>query len=228
MSISGMEIWLWFRAVCIHWWTLMSCAIFTAIGFWGAYAYKSNVWFVQSTSVAAALSLFIGCYLAWREKHRMLIAFEMKFLHERPILGIEINSFYGERVWIEHNNPTTIFIKHLSGRIPTSIQFEPIYSKAGRFNLQFAPLPHIDPQNPKPMIFEINEMGQPKLSARDREITHAYEKDMLLLFLADCPERSGEIEYSLIAIFLDRGEPQKQQFKLRWDWNKYGFSRDTT
>ena len=225
-----MELWLWFKAVLKYWWALMSCAIFTAIGVYAAHANKNNEWIVQTSFVAAGVCAVIACFLAWRDKHRTLEEFETKYLHECPRLGLEVNSLEGERTWVENSNPVTITIKHLSGRVPSSLHFEPIRSKRGKYILQFDALPHVEPLQPKPMPFDVIEVGRPELSARDREITHVYLKDMLLLFLSDSIgiPHLGEMVYPLVARFSDNNETQLQTFNLRWNWDKHGFMRDTT
>jgi len=183
----------------------------------------------------AGILLLVSAYRIWTRQHDRaekaeaeLVCVRQKYFEEQPRLGLEINSFEGKRVWMEHNNPVTILIKHLSGRVPTSVHFEPIQSRSARFILKFDSLPHIDSLQPKPMRFEIVEVGKPELSARDREITHQYEKDMLLLFVADSHECLGLIDYALVARFSDGAELREQTFHLRWDWGRHGFRRDTT
>jgi hypothetical protein len=89
-------------------------------------------------------------------------------------------------------------------------------------------MPHVDSQRLWPMKYEIEEVGKPKLSAKDRETTHVYERDMLLLFLNDAKEKSATDVFLLTARFLDRDEQRTQTFNIRWDWSTYGFLRDTT
>jgi hypothetical protein len=59
-------------AVGKRWWALMSCAIFTGLGVFSAYANKNNSWIVEASFAAAVVCLFIACFLAWRDEHRKL------------------------------------------------------------------------------------------------------------------------------------------------------------
>jgi hypothetical protein len=53
-----------------HWWSLMSCAVFTAIGTIQAHFQKSNRWLVWAVFVAALFLLFVSSFLAWRDQYR--------------------------------------------------------------------------------------------------------------------------------------------------------------
>ena len=178
--------------------------------------------------IASAVAFLVASRSAWGEERKKRIDIERKWEENSPVLGLEINSFEGPKVWQTHVNPVTMMIKLLTGRVPTSIHFDPLSSKSGAFRLRFDPLPHVDSQRLWPMKYEIEEVGKPKLSAKDRETTHVYEKDMLLLFLNDAKEKSATDVFLLTARFLDRDERRTQTFNMRWDWSTYGFQRDTT
>lgn len=68
-----MELRLYAYAVGKHWWALMSCAAFTFIGFYVAYAGKSNEWTVRAIFCFAMVFLFIAGFLAWRDEYHKLI-----------------------------------------------------------------------------------------------------------------------------------------------------------
>jgi len=178
--------------------------------------------------VASAIAFLIASRSAWGEERKKRIGFQRQWEDNSPVLGLEINSFEGPKTWLTHTTPVTMAIKLLTGRVPTSIHFDPLTSRSGAFRLKFDSLPHVDSPHPWPMRFEIEEVAKPKLSAKDRETTHIYERDMLLLFLNDANEKSSIDVFPLTARFLDRGEQRAQTFRLRWDWSKHGFLRDTT
>jgi hypothetical protein len=91
---------LWIKAVARHWWALMSCAIFTLIGVYSAYANMSNDWVVRTTLSAAVLCLFIGCFLAWRDEHEMLSSEQAK--NQKPFLeGQIVEAFIGPVITAE-------------------------------------------------------------------------------------------------------------------------------
>src|ERR1035441_5121230 len=71
-----MEFHFYANRVWKHWLALMSCAAFTFIGFYVAYASKSNAWTVRAIFCAALVFLFIAGFLAWRDEHRELIKAE--------------------------------------------------------------------------------------------------------------------------------------------------------
>ena len=58
-----MVIWLYLKAIGKHWWALMSCAVFTLLGFYISYANKNNDWAVKGVFVLAVLMLFVACFL---------------------------------------------------------------------------------------------------------------------------------------------------------------------
>jgi hypothetical protein len=95
-SIAGMkELWPFIRAVGKHWWALMSCAIFTGLGVFIAWGNKSNAWAVEASFAAAVICVFIACYLAWRDEHKLFIA--EKERNQRPdIEGELFDAFIGE------------------------------------------------------------------------------------------------------------------------------------
>ena len=178
--------------------------------------------------ITSAVAFLVASHSAWGEERKKRIELERKWEENTPVLGLEINSFEGPKIWQTHVTPVTMAIKLLNGRVPRSIQFDPLSSKFGALRLKFDSLPHVDSQRLWPMTYEIEEVGKPKLSAKDRETTHVYERDMLLLFLNDAEEKSATDVFLLTARFLDRDEQRTQTFNLRWDWSKYGFMKDTT
>jgi hypothetical protein len=52
-----------------RWWALMSCAVFTFIGYYAAANNKGNGWIVGAVGVAAVLMFFIASFLAWKEQY---------------------------------------------------------------------------------------------------------------------------------------------------------------
>jgi len=58
------------KAVLKHWWVLMSCAVFTLLGLYGAWANKSNAWVVRGILAAATCLLLWSCFLTWRDEWR--------------------------------------------------------------------------------------------------------------------------------------------------------------
>ena len=64
-----MELRLYLHAVGKHWWALMSCAAFTFLGCYVAYANKSNEWTARAIFLMAFVFLFIAGFLAWRDEH---------------------------------------------------------------------------------------------------------------------------------------------------------------
>jgi hypothetical protein len=146
-----------------------------------------------------------------------------------PKLGVNIEGIDGRRAWMEHAFPVVFTIKHLAGRLPTSIRFEPIPSKQGKFSLCFAALPHVEqPPQRTTIRFEVLEVGVPPLNARDRETIKTTEKDMLMLFLDDSPNDWIELDYPVVTHFKDGEDSLDYTFHLRFNMVRYGFAEDTT
>lgn len=231
-----MSLWLWIKAVTRHLWALMSCAIFTAIGFYAAFASKNNEWIVRSTFLAAVVCLFMACFLAWKDEHTKLLEataekeqLKQRYFDERPKLGMVINGPRGEGEWTRRAHTGNVYfeMQHLSGRIPTSIRFDPIPSKLGRFLLQFEALSYLT-QSVRPTLdYDILEVGAAPLSAADLETTRPYVGEMLMVFLGDTPDAASEAEYVLTARFRDNEEERSQSFRLLFNRDGYYFERNT-
>jgi len=88
------ELSAFLRAVGKHWWSLLSCAFFTILGLFVAYANKSNAWVVQGSFIVAALCLLIACYRAWRDEHTALEDEIAK--NQKPELKIELLASFFE------------------------------------------------------------------------------------------------------------------------------------
>lgn len=224
---------LYIRAVGKHWWALMSCALFTGLGMWIFYADKSNGWAIRATFSLAGFCLLIACYLAWYDEHIRVLAVEdekrklhAKFFDERPFLGIEAHSMEGPKTWREHPVPVTFSIHHLSGRVPTSIRFEPILSLLGKFSLHFDAIPHAE-KHPKGIRYRVHQVGAPPLSAHDLEKIGNIERELLRQFLDDSPSELMELNYTLIAHFKDGGDELSQSFRLTFDNGRFCFLLNT-
>lgn len=98
------ELWPFIKAVGRHWWALMSCAIFTGLGVFIAWANESSAWAVEASLAAAAICVFIACYLAWRDEHKLLIA--ERAINQRPSLHGEItHAFIGPTHPFQKSDP---------------------------------------------------------------------------------------------------------------------------
>jgi len=182
----------------------------------------------------AAVFFCFGAYQAWHDENRKYLAIasekeniERKYFDERPRLGLSVHSIEGPKAWMEHGVPVTFEIQHLGGRVPTSVRFDPIPSKQGKFLLQFDSIAHVDPPHVKAMNWDVIEVGVPLLSAKDREKTASLKKDMLLLFLKDTPSLLADLEYPLVVNFTDGEQLRTQYFHLTFETSKYRFSTNT-
>ena len=64
---------LFVKAILRHWWALMSCAVFTFLGIWTAYANKGREWVLWTSGVLAIVFLAVAAYRTWLAEHRRLI-----------------------------------------------------------------------------------------------------------------------------------------------------------
>src|SRR5437667_9681551 len=76
-------LWPYLQALWVHWWALMSCAVFTLLGIFVLAFNKSNKWALWATFGAAIILLFVAAFLAWRDEHIQVLAYEK----ERPSLA---------------------------------------------------------------------------------------------------------------------------------------------
>jgi len=179
-------------------------------------------------SACLYIAFMVAMVLLWWEERCAKIEAETALNDTRPRLGLRPNSLEGPKAWADSGEPVAFTIQHLSGRVPTSIRFDPVPSKLGRFSLQFDPLPYALSPQPEGVGFDVIETGAPPLSAKDRETTRSGRKEMLGLFLNDSPENLTNLDYLLVARFLDGTQLQSQAFRLRFETARYRFSEDTS
>jgi hypothetical protein len=235
-SIAGMkELWPFIEAVGRHWWALMSCAIFTGLGVFIAWGNKSNMWAVEASIAAAVICVFIACYLAWRDERKGVLKSEAErnkiqkmYEDQRPILGLNLVGTEGMKAWMETNIPVHFAIQHLSGRVATSVRFDPIISKLGKYALQFDAIAHVDPPVQKVMTYDVQDVGHISLGYRDRDRIGNINSELLRHFVLDSPEEENDWEYPLVAHFKDVNEEQSQIFHLRFDRRRFRFLRNTS
>lgn len=211
----------------------MSCALFTCLGMWIFYADKSNTWAIRATFALAAFCVLIACYLAWRDEHVRVRILEderskllERYFDERPLLGLENHSVEGPKTWREHPVPVTFSVHHLSGRVPTGIRFDPIFSLLGKFSLHFDAVPHAE-KHPKGIGYRVEQVGAPRLSAHDLEKIGNMEGELLRQFLDDSPPEPIELSYNLNAHFKDGEEGRTQSFRLTFDRARFRFLPNT-
>jgi hypothetical protein len=170
-------------------------------------------------------AFMVAMFLIWLDEFQARKHAEKKLFDERPIVGLDVEGVEGPKAWEEHPIPITFTIKHLAGRLPTSIEFDPIPSKNGNFSLRFDALPHVErPPQRSAMRYEIFEIGAPQLNAHDMERTRPYQKKILGLFLDDSPMELVQLDYGLSVHFLDGIDRRSQQFVLRFDKQRWRFA----
>ena len=64
-----MYLWPYLQTLWVHWWALMSCAVFTVIGVIVLAFNKSNRWALWATFGAAVAMLLWGSFLAWSDQY---------------------------------------------------------------------------------------------------------------------------------------------------------------
>jgi hypothetical protein len=151
-----------------------------------------------------------------------------KYSNNRPRLGLNIHSVQGEIKWRTTGVPVAFTIQNLGGRIPTSIRFDPIPSKSGKFLLRFDALPHADPgSHPTGINFEVIETGVPQLSAKNWATTQQYQGELLRLFVHDVPVVTSQTEYKLVTHFNDGDDECEHIFHLIFDSHRFCFLENT-
>lgn len=170
-----------------------------------------------------------GAFEAAAASKTALTELNLKYSNELPLLGLNVHSVQGEKTWRTTGVPVAFTIQHLGGRIPTSIRFDPVRSKLGKFLLRFDPLPHADrPPQQTGIGFEVLETGAPQLSAKDWATTQQYQGELLRLFVHDVPSSNAtEDVYDLVARFRDRSDDCEQAFRLVFDRYRFCFSPNT-
>jgi hypothetical protein len=175
--------------------------------------------------------LIVACILAfallWWDENQAKRRVEKALNDNRPKLGIRPHSDEGPERWEQNPNPVAFTIEHLGGRVPTSVRFDPILSKQGKFAIQFDSLSYVKPPHPEPLQFDIVEVGAPLLQARDLEATKGYKKRMLHLFLEDTPPGPVLFVYPVTVHFIDGDEERSEAFQLVFDPRRHCFIENT-
>lgn len=120
----------------------------------------------QSHNVAASvfgtLGILFFCYgsfVAWGQEREKRIAFEAKYLDQRPrlLLIVDTSRSGVEFRDLRYSGQTTVFfsIQHLSGRSATEINIDPIQSEVQDFQLRLAALPYLMPATSRNLDFEV-------------------------------------------------------------------------
>src|SRR5260370_28041402 len=71
--MTGHPLLQFLKSILKHWWALMSCAAFTFLGIWTAYANKGREWVLWSSFLLGIVFLMIAAYRAWLAEHRQLL-----------------------------------------------------------------------------------------------------------------------------------------------------------
>lgn len=61
---------LFLKGLLGYWWALMSCAAFTFLGVWVAYANKRRDWILWGSFLLGIAFLMIAAYRTWLKEHR--------------------------------------------------------------------------------------------------------------------------------------------------------------
>src|ERR1700733_7842979 len=71
--MSTHPVTLFVKGIFSHWWALMSCAAFTFLGIWTAYANRSREWVLWSSFSLSLVFLLVAAYRTWLAEHRHLL-----------------------------------------------------------------------------------------------------------------------------------------------------------
>jgi hypothetical protein len=192
--------------------------------------YQEAPLFWASAKVAFILAAIAYCWIENKEKRtaqKEKNEIEERCFNERPILGLGILSETGRRAWADAidlmRTPISIYIYHLSGRIPMSVRFDPIPSLLGKFSLRLADLPFVNPPVQKTVTYEIWEDGKPPLLKAIEGIGWA---GMLQPFFSNSPPELDEFRYAVTVRFLDRGKEENQVFTMVFSARTWELSID--
>lgn len=224
---------VYLKAVSRYRWAVVGCAVSALVGFavlfggwspWGAAGL-----FVLAVGFAQA-----GCFLAWRDQQRAAIQIlaekteiERKHNDTRPLLGLSLEAPTTREAWKEavygiDHEAVFFSLHHLSGRVPTAIQFDPTRSLSGSYSLRLTGRQFVLPSLPSPLSFEVwkGEVRPPHHSVATAGLTA-----LMMDFVLDSPSEPSEFCYEITVRFEDRGESRSQTFPLVFDSELYRFTK---
>jgi hypothetical protein len=85
-----MNLWSFAKALCRHWWALLSSAVLTVIALYGLARGESNKWVLLVSAVAAIIMFLVAAFLAWNEER------QHRLLSERAFSWLEIGKRFKE------------------------------------------------------------------------------------------------------------------------------------
>lgn len=121
-----MGVKLFVKALWKHWWAPMSCAIFTAIGIYGAWKEKTNRWYVSASLLAGLLLFLVAAFRAWNEERKGREKAEDALKDETPRMNLEYSDELAKQSWdhsglvVRDGGKTDGFKIHLASAIPTN------------------------------------------------------------------------------------------------------------
>lgn len=132
-----MVFWVYVKAIGKHWWALMSCAAFTFLGLYIAWANKNTGWTVRGIFGLALALLFVASFLAWLDEHQKRILLE-KSLEPIPNLKkqlVQLSQSILDFVYERANDAPEMPVSTLQ---PYGNEFNAYLAEMQKSNQQFA------------------------------------------------------------------------------------------
>jgi hypothetical protein len=123
-----------------HWWALMSSAVFTAIGVYGAWQQKGNSWIVGVSFAAAIALFFVASFKAWNEEHKARDEAEESLNDVSPKLYIEYSETHASH-FLTHSG---LIVRNTGKRVALKVILSCERTKV-RLLFKDMPIQKIDP-----------------------------------------------------------------------------------
>jgi hypothetical protein len=143
------------KALWKHWWALMSSAIFTAIGVYGAWQQKGNSWIVGVSFAAAIALFFVASFREWNEEHKARGVAESALNDQVPKPSLE----YSAQHALQHMTYSGLLVPNCGKNSAFKITL--VCDPVGKLRLRFddMPIQRIDPGENHPIRVHMEQLG---------------------------------------------------------------------
>jgi hypothetical protein len=145
------------KALFRHFWTYMSCAVFTIAGIYAAASNKPNQWIVGCAFSLAGLGILISAFLAWKDEYSGRAA---ALTQLSAALGAAIQVQVSARIDLSAKTytPTLVFELYNAGKNPAySVRIGETVIKASK--IVFGVLPVLNSGERKEIVAETPGLG---------------------------------------------------------------------
>lgn len=166
--------------------------------------------------IAIAIAVGLPFSLRWVKKRQTAVVTQSSSPDPFPRLGMRV-SYLSDPVAYGRQD-VEFRLRLLSGRPPSSLSIEPVYSKLGVYSIRFHPLSFLAGDQELPVEFEVWKFDTPP-SRKSRVLRRGWG-DLIAEFVRESLGNGWGIETSPVIVkFRDGDDYREQRFRFTFDTN---------